>query len=176
MCHLSSESILATILGVYRDGGQVSVLTDGRLATCITLSEVSCRMQAVVTFVLKKPYNESVDVVIHGRGMQCELQTTKCMRGFSTAVFQQGRISHPCEDQPSPCPGAEICTPLGMTSQGDGMVSCRYRCSCPLPVNDEDTSCQTMLLSISSGARSEIGQNIQLCSVNVDWNRWCSLW
>ena len=127
-------------------------------------------MRAVVTFVLKKPYNESVEVVVHGRGMQCELPARKCMPSFSMAMFQQGRINHSCENQPSPCPGAEICAPLGIASQGGGIVSCRYRCSCPLPVHEEDISCQTMLFSIGSGARSEIGQDIQLCSANVDWS------
>ena len=157
-------------LGVLLDGDLVLALSDGLLSTCITLPKVSFQKRAVVTFVLKKPYNDSVDVVIHGRGMQCELPPRKCIPSFSTAVFQQGRTNHSCEDQPSPCPEAKICASMGMTSDGDGIVSCRYRCSCPPQVRDEGILCQTMLFSIGSGAHSDIGQGIQICSVSVDLN------
>ena len=161
------------LLVVFLDSHRVSVLTDSLLTTCATLPTNYFETRAVVTFVLKKPYSNGVDVLVHGRGMRCELSPNKCSHGFTTAVIQQGRTKHKCVGQSSPCPQAEMCEPLGMTSQDGGMVSCRYRCTCPAPDDDKYTSCETILYSIGNGARAEIGSDIELCSINVDWYHWC---
>ena len=160
------------LLAVLLDGNRVSALTDGRLSTCITLPESYFRTQAVVTFVLKKPYDNSVDVLVQGRGMVCELSHSTCRKGFTTTVIRQGRTNQTCVEQPSPCPGAATCESMGMRPHYDGMVSCRYHCRCPVPADDEDISCETILFSIGNGARAEIGEDIEICSLNVDWYRW----
>ena len=155
--------------GVFLGGDRVSVLTDHFLSSCITLSDNFLATQSVVTFVLKKPYDNSVEVLVHGRGMRCELAPKTCRGGFVTAVFQQGRHSeHPCMDLPTPCPTSEICTPLGMTSRDDAVVTCRYRCKCPLAVGSGGTSCETILFSIGRGALSHLGGDIEICSFNVE--------
>ena len=122
----------------------------------------------MATFVLKRPYDSGVDVLVHGRGMLCELAPTMCRSGFTTAVFQQGRTNHTCIDQASPCPEAETCTPLGMTSQDGDMVSCRYHCNCPHSYVNEAISCEAILFSIGTGARSDTGEDIEICSFNVE--------
>ena len=150
------------------DDENESVLTDNRLTTCITLSERNFQTRAVVPFVLKKPYNNSVDILVHGRGMQCELLPKTCWNGYTTAVIQQGRIKHTCAQQPLPCPGAQMCTPLGMTSQDGGIVMCRFRCNCPQQGQKESMHCETVLFTIGNGARSEMGKDIEICSINME--------
>ena len=156
------------LAGVIFDGHPASVLIDHLLSTCMTLSESYFRARAVITFVIKKPYNRSVDVLVHGRGILCELAPKTCRNAFTTVVFQQGRTNHTCIDQPTPCPGAEICIPFGMTSQDGNMVSCRYRCTCPYFSLNEDTSCEAILFPIGTGAQSETGEDIEICSLNVE--------
>ena len=157
--------------GVLLDGDPVWVLTDNNLSTCITLSDSYIEARAVVTLMLKKPYVKTIDIMVHGGGMQCDLSPDRCKDGFTTAVLQQGRTNHTCVEQPSPCPGAERCTPLGLTSQVNGMVTCRYRCSCPLPDVGEEIPCETILYSIGSGSRTNIAEGFKLCSVNIEWYR-----
>ena len=154
--------------GVLLDGIQHSSLTDSLVSTCMVLSNRYFLTRSVATFVLKKLHMSSVDVLVHGRGLQCELPLKRCRSGFTTAVFQQGRTNHSCTEQPSPCPRAETCTPLGMTSQTGNMVICHYRCRCPISTDPEDIPCNTILFSIGSGSRSDIGEEPEICSINVD--------
>ena len=161
------------LLGVLFGGDHVSVLTDSLLSTCIRFPYDYFMTRAVVTFVLKKPYFGSMELLVQGRGMQCELSPNKCRKGFTTAVIQQGRTNHTCVGQPSPCPGAVACEPLGMTPHSSGMVSCRYRCRCPDPVDDGDKPCETILYSIGNGAQVEAGEDIEICNVGMDWYHWC---
>ena len=143
-------------------------MVDNLLSTCMTLPETYFRMRPVATFVLNKTYTNGVHVRVYGRGMQCELAPRRCRRGFVISAFQQGRSKHTCTEKPSPCPGAEPCVPLGMTSRDDGMATCRYRCSCPSAVDGEQVPCETILFSIGSGALSDKGEDLQICSFNME--------
>ena len=159
---------LVYFLDVLFDGHQLLALTDSDSSTCITLSESYFQTRAVATFILKKTYTNSVDLSIHGRYFQCELSPKICRGGFTTTVLQQGRTKHTCIDQPTPCSGAETCVLLGMTSLWGDMVSCRYRCICPTSTLKKDISCEVILFSIGTGARSKTGDDIELCSFDME--------
>ena len=164
--------IFVSLPGVHLDGNRESAVVDNLLSTCMTLPESYFRMRPVATFVLNKTYTNAVHVWVHGRGMQCELPARRCRRGFVISVFQQGRSKYTCAAKTSPCPEAELCAPSGMTSRDDGMATCRYRCSCPNAVDDEQIPCETILFSIGSRALSDKGDDLQICSFNMELFGW----